>query len=383
MRKYALLLLLLLFPIVVEAQYSLWSPDMSVQVNFTTRWNRNPDKKSRRPAGMKMTVRVDGVPVLRDKEIGLCVFSAGRRFSFGKSSVTITQKSRYPQNLGMEDDTCLDELGDRYNRLVLKSSTGIVLEVLAFNHGVAYRFSVTGQTDEYKILDVCNVFPGEKPNAILGTFAGDMVLPWRTMLLDCEEDEVKAVAPETSVWKDLYPSNKIVSWKDALSSASVGFTVNWFSGKEWGLLSESSSFCADFIYKYLYAGLSFTPCNELLYIHYEHDFPPFDRVAGSVHSWDVSGRLGFSLPVQLGFNVWSFSPYATATYLALRQHGEVHPSFQPLSNKHHYLVGLGLKVQCMMHGRISLGMGYEYQLFTGSNEPKGRNALSFTLGYGF
>lgn len=383
MKKYALLFIFLLLPFVAEAQYSVSSPDMSVQVYLKVEWKRNLDTKAKRPDGMKMTVQANGKTIFRNRDIGIDVSSGGHRHSFGKAFMVNSHNSRTPLALGKESESCLKELGDKYNRLFLQSSTGITLELLVFNHGVAYRFSVTGYPDKYKILDAYNVFPSTKPNAILGTFTGDTVLPWRTMSLDEEAIGETATTPATDEWENLYPSTKIVSWKDALPSASIGFTINWFTGHAWGPMDESSSIYADFIYKYLYAGVSITPCHELLYIYFEHDFPPFDNNIGSIHSWDVSGKLGFSLPVQIGFNVWNISPYATATYLTLLQHGETHPAFQPLSNKRHYLVGMGLKVQCMLHGRISLGMGYEYQVFTGKSEPKGRNALSLTLGYGF
>ena len=232
---------------------------------------------------------------------------------------------------------------------------------------------------EYKILDVTAVFPDDKPNAILGSFNGDIVLPWRTMLFNEVENQEKL----TDEWETLYPHNKVVSWKDALSSASIGLTTNIITGKRWGKVSVTQGVSADFTYKHLYGGLSCSPCQELLYVFYAYDFDPFLGVMGSVRSWDVSCRFGYNLPVQNGYDIWSFAPYATATYLHLHQHGKIHPSYSDIYEKHHYLVGLGAKLQYMMRQRITFGVAYEYQLFTGWKEPFGRNTFTVTMGYGF
>lgn len=339
---------------------------------------RNLDTKLLRAKRMKMSIKVEGKTVLKNREIGLIVYSHGHRYSFGKADIVNSTSTISPILIDADGDVRLAELGNRCNRLVIQSAAGIMLEILVFDEGVAYRFSVTGYDDEYKILDVCDVFPGDKANAILGTFTGDQVLPWRMMRYD-ETDRNQEIEPDE--WQTLYPSNKVVSWRDALSSISIGATFNWPTGKAWGTLSQSHGIYADFIYKHLYGGLSFTPCQQLLYLYWDKDFEPFNKVMGSVHSWDISARFGYNLPVQNGADVWSFAPYATATYLALRQHGNVHPLALPLTNKNHYLLGLGLKVQYMMRERVSLGVGYEYQWFTGHQEPLGRNTLILTIGY--
>lgn len=392
MTKFALLFICLLLPVVTKAQYSVSSPDMAVGVRLNTEWKRNLDTKRRRPDGMKMSVSIGGQMLLRNKEIGLEVLSDGHRYSFGKSEMKVLSPAANPVSLAGADDARLAALGSSYNRLILHSSTGIELEVRVFNHGVAYRFVVTGYPAEYKILNVSDVFPNERPNAIVGTFTDKKVLPWRIMNLDDEEvlpdrnrkggSNRVAQGMLSDEWESIYPSRKIVSWKDALSSVSTGVVINSITGKRWGGVSESMALYGDFTYKYLYGGLSVTPCHELLYVYYDCDFDPFLGVIGSVHSWDVTGRLGFNLPVQNGYDVWHFTPYADATYLALRQHGETRVGYKDVANKHHYLVGLGLKVQYMMRGRASLGVGYEYQFFTGRKEPVGRHGFLFTLGFG-
>ena len=387
MKRHILSILLLCLCAAVKAQYSVSSPDRSVWVHLKVDWKRNIDEKKRRPNGLKMTVSAYGKNVIRNKEVELEVLTEGHRRSFGKSAITLSNSSTTPMLLADTDDDSLKSLGTEYNRLMLQTATGIVLEVLAFNRGVAYRFALTGFPADYKVLNVSDVFPLDRPNAIVGTFTGRTVLPWRTMRCDEEADPTDATEKAdlqgpTDEWENTYPSNKVVSWRDALSSVSIGTTFHWFSGSRWGKVSESMATYADFTYKYLYGGVSFTPCHGLLVIYTGHDFAPFTHVIGSVHTWDVTARLGFSLPVQNGYDVWHFTPYVAATYMALLQHGETHPGYSDLPNRHHHLLGLGLKVHYMMRGRVSLGLGYEYQFFTGSQEPVGRHGLLLTLGFG-
>ncbi|MBO4665012.1 MAG: glycoside hydrolase family 97 N-terminal domain-containing protein [Bacteroidaceae bacterium] len=377
MKKYVLLLLCVCSPFIANAQYTVSSPDNNVNVSINMVRRRNVNTKMMVADGMRINVTADGKTVVKNREVGLELYSGGKRMSFGKADVATSRTTSVPVRLAGEDYDVLSILGDRYNSLILESVTGAVLEIRVFDDGVAYRYSVSGMEDEYKILNVCNVFPNDKPNAILGTFEGDKVLPWRMMTIDND----KYLDNLADDWRQAYPSNKIVSWRDALSSVSVGFTTNWIDGDAWGEVCQSNGAYVDFTYKYLYAGLGYTPCHELLYIYYDEDFDPFIRVIGPVHSWDMTGRLGFNLPVQNGYDVWNFAPYATASYLALRQHGPVRRGYKEVQNKNHTLLGLGLKVQYMMRERISLGVGYEYQFFTGSKEPKGRNSLIISMGF--
>ncbi len=380
MKHYILFLFCLIVPSLVQAQYSVSSPDMSVWVNLKTDKSRGFNSKILVPRRLEMSISVKGKSIIHNREIGLEVYSHGRKSSFGKADMVSCDYTTKTFSSMDEETFAKAGLRGKCYGMVLQSVSSIVLEVAVFNNGVAYRFSTNGFSDdfEYKILNVTDVFPDDRPNAILGTFRGDKVLPWRMMLFDDEEDHRMVMDDE---WRTLYPSTKLVSWKDALSSISLGYAHSWFSGKRWGGLENCQSFYADFIYKHLYAGLSVTPCHELLYVFYEHDFDPFLGVMGSVKSWDVTCRLGYNFPLQNGYEVWSFSPYAAATYLNLHQHGRIHPTYHDVENKHHYLVGLGVKVQMMMRQRISLGVGYEYQLFTGSKEPKGRSTVTLSLGY--
>ena len=379
MKKCLPLLFCLFLTSVIKAQYSVSSPNESAQVNIRIEKAQRFRSKFMRPYRTRMNVSVDGKGLVRNREIGMTVLSHGRRKSFGKSELVDVQRTTSTITGKDRSDLALAGLEGRCNGLVMLSASGIMLEVVVFNQGMAYRYSTKNIADEYKIVEVTNVFPDDKPNAILGTFTGDKVFPWRIMLFNEPEDHEKA----TDEWATLYPHNKLVSWKDALPSLSIGLTTHHITGKTWGQVSTTQGVSADFTYKHLYGGLSFTPCQELLYVFYGYDFDPFLGVMGSVHAWDWSARFGYNFPVQNGYDIWSFAPYATATYLNLHQHNKINPTYSDIYEEHHYLVGLGLKVQWMMRQRFSFGMAYEYQFFTGRKEPFGRNTIIVTMGYGF
>lgn len=380
MKKSIISLFLLLFPLLVQAQYNVLSPDGRVRVSLQSAFVRKYNSKMLRKERMVMDVSVEGKRIVRRKEISMTVKSLGHRHSFGRADVTTYEAATKTLATFDEMDSCLTELGNRYNRAVLHTSAGILLEIRVFDEGVAYRFSVEGYPDEYKVLDISAIFPDEKSNAIVGTFTGDVTFPWRTMHF--EDGRIKRKdKTEPDEWEATYPSNKIVSKKDALSSLSIGSSFSWIAGKQWGAVNETNSISADFIYKKLYTGFSLTPCQQFLYIFYDHDFPPFTSVIGRVYTWDMTARIGYNLPVQNGSDVWHFSPYATATYMNLHQHGKTRIGFQDVQNHDHFLVGLGMKIQFMMRERFSLGVGYEYQWFTGSQEPTGRHTILFSMGY--
>ena len=283
-------LLCLMIPLCAKAQYSVSSPNMLAKVDFTTDRRTGLRSKFLRSEKVRITVIANGELYFHSREIGLEIYAHGRRASFGKSD--IISGTNTTKTISADDLEVLKKAGlkGRYRGLVLESVAGILLEVVVFNNGMAYRFSTTGfnPEDEYKILNVTDVFPSEHPNGILGTFKGDQVFPWRTMLFDEEEEQEKKT--DVDEWEKLYPHNKVVSWKDALKSVSIGLTTNWISGKRWGNVATTQGISADFAYKHLYGGLSFSPCQELLYVFYEHDFDPFLGVMGSVHAWDCSAR---------------------------------------------------------------------------------------------
>lgn len=381
MKRNIILLICLLVSFAAKAQFTVLSPDKTARVYLRTEKRRGFNTKILRSKTMRIDVVAKNKFIVNNRDLGLVIYAKGKRASFGKSDMV--NCSYTTKTITAADESVFAEAGleGKYNAMVMESVAGILFEIVVFNNGVACRFSTTGFADdyEYKILEVTNPFPADKPNAILGTFTGDKVLPWRIMLFD----EVVGDLAAENEWKDIYPHTKVVPWKDALSSASAGFTTNWIAGKTWGDTSASQGAYVDFIYKYLYAGLSYTPCHELQYVFWGYDFYPFTQVMGSIHSWDVTGRLGFNLPIQNGYDLWYLSPYVTATHMALLQHGKIHPISKEVAIKGHTLVGLGLKTQFLIRERISLGVGYEFQFFTGRNEPTGRNTFTFSMGVGF
>lgn len=382
MKKTILTLLLLMVnTMMMLAQYSVMSPDESISVNIQQTFTKQYNSKFRTPDKIKMTVTINGDNIVNKREIDITIKSHGKRYSFSKSPIK-THNIKSGRTLKLEDDPdgLLSLFDNRYNSIYLETETGIGIDIYVFDNGVAYRYRVNGHDDEYKILNKTNILPSDAGLAILGTYTGKKVLPWSTLLIDNDGGYQNL---SMAYWNTEYPSTKIVSWKDALSSFSIGFSFNSMSGKTWGNTGETSSLNADFTYKYIYGGLSFTPCQEIQYIYFEKDFAPFDGIVGSIHSWDITGKLGFSLPLQCGSDVWNFTPFGTATYLNLRQHGPTHPLFHALQNRDHYLLGMGMKISYTMKERITVGIGYERQFFTGTAEPSGRNVYSLTMGYTF
>ena len=181
MKKNLLILFCLFLTTMTKAQHSVSSPNESAQVYIHTEKAKRFRSKFMLPFKKRMSVNVNGRMLIRDREIGMTVLSHGRRKSFGKFDLVDVQRTTSTISSKDRSDLALAGLEGRCNGLVMLSASGIMLEVVVFNKGMAYRYSTKNVADEYKIVDVTNVFPDDKPNAILGTFAGDMVFPWRIM----------------------------------------------------------------------------------------------------------------------------------------------------------------------------------------------------------
>lgn len=382
MKQFIILSIMMLNVCIGKAQYLIQSPDEKVKVTLHAKTTRKKNSKFSVPSKMTMKVFNDK-QVLADNEIGLTVKSEGKRTEFGKCH--IVKSYRGIRQLDTQKD--ITDLTGRYNSILLKTEEGITLEARVYNDGVAYRFGVSGYEGDYKILDVCNVFPEEKAIAILGTFTSDYVMPWRTMKIDTMEAEAaNAVATTTTKSDAADRGTRIVPWKDALSTISVGTAFSWYSGDGvWGNISQDHNIAVDFTYKYIYGGVSFVPCHSTQYIHWDEEknskySAPFNNVMGDIHSWNLGVRAGFCLPVQNGYEVWSFIPYVAASVMHLKQHGDTREGYSGLSKHNHYLVGPGVKIQCSLRGGLSIGAAYEYQFFTGSNTPTGMNSLTLSLG---
>lgn len=381
-----MLLALIVNVCLCQAQYLLTSPNEELRVALQTNRERKGASKFLVPAKRTLRVQV-GKVVLTNREIGLTVKTDGHRHSFGKLTISNADKSFRMAESAENRDTLLACMKGRYNGLILKTDEGITLELRAYDNGVAYRFKVSGQTGDYKVLDVCNALPDEKAIAILGTFTGEYVMPWRTMVVEKADNNIMKIGKTHS--EAVGRGARIVSWRDALSSISVGTGFNWYGGSGWGDISQDHNVTADFTYKYLYGGLSFTPCHEMQYIVMQDvnkgafGKEPFMGVMGSVHAWTFGARAGFCLPVQSGYEVWSFIPYVAASVMHLKQHGDTRETYSSVSPHNHYLIGPGIKIQCALRGGITLGAAYERQFFTGSNAPSGMNSLIFTLGKTF
>lgn len=365
------------------AQYYLESPNKDLRVTLHS--NRGRRGASVFLVPQKMTMKVfSESEILVDKEIGLTVKSKGRRYAFGKSEVKRINKSEKQID---HPDTKSDELSNlsgQYNSLTLAMENGIMLEVRAYNNGVAYRFNVTGYPEDYKILEFCDVFPGESPVAILGTFEGDYTSPWHTLKVELpDKSDMRAKAKRTTKSPTYLLGTRFIPWRDALSSISVGSAFNWHVGNTWGDFADYHTFHVDFTYKHLYGGLSFLPCEEIQYIGWDRDFWPFEGMIKGIDAWNVGARVGYCLPVQNCYEVWSFIPYVATTLIHLHQHGQIRYGYKALSHHAHWTVGPGVKVQVAERAGFTIGAGYEYQFFTDKKAPTGMHAVSISLGKTF
>lgn len=383
MKKIISIIFLILNAGLCTAQYLIQSPNEKLRVTLHSNRARKGASKFLVPKKMEMMV-FNEHQILAGKEIGITVKADGHRYSFGKSEIAHANKGTREVDDPKTADPLLADLKGRYNSLTLGTKSGIVLELRVYNNGVAYRFRVSGYDGDYKILDVCDAFPGEKPIAILGTFTGEYVFPWRTMKVEGNGNDDNGEWADVKISSDAFGrGTRIVPWKDALSSVSVGVSFDWHSGDTWGDFSDTHNIRADFTYKYIYGGISVSPCQEIQYIYYEKDFWPFEKLAGGIDSWSLGARAGFCLPLQNGYEVWNIIPYVAASVMHLHQHGDIRPGYKTLDKHNHYLVGPGIKVQCAFRDGLSMGLGYECQFFTDKKAPTAMHSLLVSFGKTF
>lgn len=383
MRKFISLFVLILCACTCMAQYYVESPNKELRVTLHSNKGRKGASKFFVP--LKMTMKVfSESEVLVDREIGLTVKSKGHRYAFGKSNIMRVNKMARQVDHPDAQDAGLADMSGRYNNLILATDNGIMLEVRVYNNGVAYRYNISGFPEDYKILEVCDVFPGESPVAILGTFEGDYTSPWHTMKVELpviKEKKAKAKLSTTSPTKRL--GTRFIPWRDALSSITVGTAFNWHVGNTWGDFADYHTFGVDFTYKHLFGGLSFLPCESIQYISWDKDFWPFEGIIKDIDAWNIGAKAGYCLPIQNGYEVWSFIPYVATTLIHLHQHGQIRYGAKALSHHAHWMVGPGVKVQMAVREGITFGAGYEYQFFLDNESPDGMHAISVSIGKTF
>ena len=376
--------------------YRVSSPDKKIQANLLVQEGTQGRSKFVKPQKKMLDVVRGRESIIRNRELDLVIKADGHRYDFGKSEIVMTHDQKLQKDAPI---SCINDKGESlelsgtYNGLTMETECGVTLELRVYDGGVAYRYLVRQMAGEYKILAVSYVLPDEKPIAILGTFNDDYVFPWSIMTIEADDNGEPAAVSPVQAFRPVRTISKVsgvtgrpnkngvVSWRDALSSYSVGGTFNWFSSGAWKNVAQTMSFSADFTYKYIYGGLTYSPCNELLYLYYDEDYDPFIRVMGSVHSWAAGARIGFALPIQNGYNVWTITPYCAASLLHLQQHGRTRPAYNDVNPHHYYLIGPGVKVQCGVRERLTIGFSYEYQLFTGEKTPRGMNSLGVSFGF--
>lgn len=379
-KRYIIIICLLIIATIGRAQdYRVSSPDGATQITLKVHRRTRGNNKFVRPTKKTLDIVHKRESLLKNKPLDLIIKAEGHRHRFCEAEVTsykeVTGQTENPE---IEGDR-VEGVNVTYNGFVMETSIGVTLELRVYNNGVAYRYKVQRRFEEYKILNVTPVFKDERPIAILGTFDKDYQSEWNVMDISYEDKGTSIVTTT-----DNKPNVRgIVSWKDALSSTSVGMTFNWFTGGMWRNVGQTHSITADFTYKYLYGALTFTPGVSIFYIHYGRDYHPFDNVMGSVKAIGAGSRIGFNLPIQDGYNVWSITPYVGATLLHLYQKERTRVGSSGINPHHRYLVGPGLKIQCAVRERLTVGFSYEYQFFTDDISPYGMNSLGMAIGWEF
>ena len=380
--KCVVVIVCLLSVVNVKAQMSVASPDGTVRATLVSHKKRFPFSRTIKNEYMSVNVVFDNKTVVNEKEMNMTVKSKGKRYVFGKSDivdlVTEGQKSASSDNACSE----LSDMAGLYNSIRISTTAGITLEVRAYNNGVAYRYLVAGYPDAYKILTMTNVFNAYSGIADYGTFEGDISIPWKTLT---KQEATKGKNVE--ITKNMHPSYNntmnVLSWRDALSTVTVGINNNWYVGGSWKDVDNDYSFTADMTYKHLYAGVTYSPCCEHIYIFYDEGYYPFEKTIGSIHAWSLGGRLSFNLPVQCGYNIWSIAPYASFSLMHLNQHGATRAGYETPHPHQRYLVGPGMKIQMSIRGNITFGVNYEYSFFTSSKSAHGRHTFGLSLGHLF
>lgn len=398
MKSFVFLVLMLGFVCSVRAQYVVKSPNDSVCAVLNVKRIKKYGHYNRIPDRMTMSVSVNGKMRVERREIGLTVLCGGRRIRFGRCEMQTV--ANLPARADSKDDAELMARGltGEHNTLVLTAKEGIVLQVRAYNNGVAYRFMTKKQTDMYKVLDVLKVFPDDVPMADLGTYNSDLVLPWCVYSADRERAASDGVASGTlgsAEQMDGYKRTKFVSWRDALTTVMIGVDGHKYAGGAWRDVALDASPSVSLTYKHLYTSVEFATCHQLMYINMGESYYPFcdtpkpmdfhtnpeNGVIGPIHSWNIGAHLGYRLPIQSGYTVWGLTPYVGTSLTHLTQHNDTkHPFFGSLNHHDHVAVGPGFLLQINMPGRAAIGLSYDCQFYTDSKAPNCRHSLGISFG---
>lgn len=409
-----------------SGMFDLASPDGKVQLLFNDILKRK--KRSWEYSQYRMEVTIKYIyddpesgqirvnTIVEDARFEFTVKDGFKRTEFGKGNIVDIKNIKVSASSSKNTDERLKQFTGDFNAYIIEMENGISLEVRAYNMGVAYRYIVRNQPAEYKVIDVGPIFPHELPIAILGTFRGDYIMPWRTMIVDPEvcnakmftTDEfpddfivnavsyvhtygmvnkqkgLKLINRNEYTQTDFHKA-KIVPWRDALSFGFIGTSFDSFcGGTRWGdVLNGFFSLNLNYIYRYLYFGLGITPCHEFLYIYFDEHYPPFDHVAGPIHERNFTGRVGFNLPVQSGFGLWNISSYLSTSTMKFTQHDYYHPLFDPLQISTRNLIGGGVNVSYAFQEGWALSLGYEFRAFTHPESPIGIHSFHVGVGYKF
>lgn len=379
MKKFLILSLFMSVLMAVQAQtdYTISSPDERVEVTVNV-----GRKKHARPSRFKLKIVSDERILLENKKINLLIKSAGHRYKLHKSTVYDVKK----ENKGS------------YNAMQILTDIGVTMELRAYNDSVCYRYFINGHKEEYQVTAVAPLFPHDRPQAIIGTYTQDLVLPWHTLDIDHEKEKEMNLpfadsrrnkggfwqapkAPKLEVTRPIENYKRVLNWNDAPVTVTAGITVSDYFGSTWHKTSQQNSAVIDLTYKYLYGAFTFMPCQSLTYIYWGEDYWPFEHTMGWIHSRNIGGRLGASLPIQWGYNILNITPYCAFTKMSLTQHRD--RVGYPAYRNSHTMIGPGLKLQLSYPEQLVIGASYELQFFHDDSAPKSVGIWSLSIGFMF
>ncbi|MCQ2095920.1 MAG: hypothetical protein MJY59_04160 [Bacteroidaceae bacterium] len=373
-----ILMFLTLTPAVwAQTDYTVSSPDERVKVTVTV-----GRKSQARPSRFKLKIVSDDHILIEKKKINMIIKSAGHRYRFHKSTVSDVRKEKHPD----------------FSSMHILTDIGITMEIRAYDDSVCYRYHVDGYDDEYQVTAVAPLFPHDRPQAIIGTYTQNLVLPWHTLDIDHEKEREMNLPSDNQIrgfWnhglsrapvrlqptRPIENSRRILNWDDAPVTATAGITIADYFGNTWHQTAKQDGAVVDLTYKYLYGGLTFTPCQSLTYIFWGDSYWPFTHTMGSVHSWNIGLRLGASLPIQLGYNILNITPYCAMSRMDITQHS--HRPAYPAYKTCHTMIGPGLKIQLAYPEQLVIGAGYELQYFHSDSAPRSVGIWSVCIGFMF
>lgn len=180
-------------------------------------------------------------------------------------------------------------------------------------------------------------------------------------------------------------AQKLLSWKDAPWSITVGMSLSTTVGGEKWDSHDISGAVIDCTLKKLYMGASFERYGEYAYVYDNFDTEPFHNVRGKICARYYKLKCGYSFPFGFDRNRThiNISPYVASGLMHLRpRQFNVRRLGGGIDPDDFLTIGPGVKVQVGV-GPFAFGCSYEYELFTRKIAPDALSTFSASFGLQF